>query len=76
MAESKSSSSSSGGIGFPTLLATVFITLKLCGVIDWSWFWVLAPIWIPIAILLAIAAICLVIIGVCWMIENTKTNRK
>lgn len=33
-----------------SLLAIAFIVLKLCNVIDWSWWWVLAPIWIPIAL--------------------------
>ena len=41
-----------GGIGFTGLLAIVFITLKLTGYIDWSWWWVLAPIWIPIVLVL------------------------
>ena len=35
----------SGGIGFFGLLTIVFITLKLTGYIDWSWLWVLAPLW-------------------------------
>ena len=43
---SESSSSSSGGIGFTGLLTTIFIVLKLVGKITWSWFWVLAPVWI------------------------------
>ena len=34
------------GIGFTGLLTLIFITLKLCGVITWSWVWVLAPLWI------------------------------
>ena len=34
---------SSGGIGFCGLLTIVFIVLKLVGVINWSWFWVLSP---------------------------------
>lgn len=38
----------SGGIGFCGLLTIVFIVLKLCGVIAWSWCWVLAPVWIPL----------------------------
>ena len=46
------SSSSSGGIGFLGLLTIVFITLKLTGVIAWSWWWVLSPFWIPLAITL------------------------
>lgn len=37
----------SHGIGFGGLLAIVFITLKLTGYIAWSWWWVLAPLWIP-----------------------------
>lgn len=36
--------------GFPTLLTIAFIVLKLCNVITWSWWWVLAPIWIPVTI--------------------------
>ena len=34
----------------PTLLTVAFVVLKLCNVIAWSWWWVLSPIWIPIAI--------------------------
>ena len=40
------SSSSSGGVGFVGLLTIVFIVLKLLDKIDWSWWWVLSPIWI------------------------------
>ena len=36
---------SSSGIGGMLLVA--FIVLKLCDVIDWSWWWVLSPVWIP-----------------------------
>ncbi|HVS35775.1 MAG TPA: hypothetical protein VMS17_09345 [Gemmataceae bacterium] len=38
---------SSGGIGVCGALGVAFVVLKLCGVIDWSWLWVLAPFWIP-----------------------------
>lgn len=44
----------SSGIGFTGLLAIVFIALKLGGVIVWSWWWVLAPIWIPWVVVLLI----------------------
>lgn len=47
----------SGGIGFLGLLTIVFITLKLCKVIDWSWWWVLAPMWVPVAIGLMLIAV-------------------
>lgn len=40
----------SSGIGWFGALAIVFITLKLIGIIDWSWVWVLSPIWIPIVL--------------------------
>lgn len=36
----------SGGISFTGLLTIVFIILKLCGIIAWSWWWVLSPLWI------------------------------
>jgi len=37
-------------MGFGGFLALLFIALKLCGVIAWSWFWVLSPLWIGIGI--------------------------
>lgn len=45
------------GIGFIGLLTIVFITLKLVGVIDWSWWWVLSPVWISFIGLLLLVAI-------------------
>lgn len=56
---SNSSSNSSGGIGFVGLLTILFIALKLTHVIDWSWWWVLSPLWISAAF----AAVVLLIIG-------------
>lgn len=38
-------SSSSGGGGFFGLMFLIFMTLKLTGFIDWSWWWVTAPLW-------------------------------
>jgi len=43
-------SSSSGGVGFAGLLTIVFIGLKLLDKIDWSWWWVLSPLWISAAV--------------------------
>lgn len=53
----------SGGIGFCGLLTIVFITLKLTGVISWSWWWVTAPLWIPVGIVVAVVVL-VAIIGV------------
>jgi uncharacterized membrane protein len=49
-----SSSSSSSGIGFVGLLTIVFIVLKLIGQIDWSWWWVLSPVWISTILVVSI----------------------
>ena len=49
---SENTSSSSSGIGFTGLLTVLFIGLKLTGYIDWSWWWVLSPIWISIIVVL------------------------
>lgn len=43
---SNNSNSSSGGVGFASLLTLAFIVLKLTGTITWSWWWVLSPVWI------------------------------
>lgn len=52
-----SSSATSGGIGFSGLLTIVFVVLKLCHVIDWSWWWVLSPIWGVFVLAIAITII-------------------
>jgi hypothetical protein len=51
------SETQSGGIGFLGLLTIVFITLKLTDYIDWSWWWVLAPMWLSLVVVLLIAAL-------------------
>ena len=56
------SSSSSSGIGFAGLLAVTFIVLKLCGVITWSWWWVLSPLWISAAVAIAILVVVLLVV--------------
>ena len=68
---SKTTSSSSGGIGFAGLLTIVFITLKLCNVINWPWVWVLSPVWIPLAIVVAIVAIC----TCAWLLKSILQSK-
>ena len=43
-----------GGVNFSVLLAIAFIVLKLVNVIDWSWWWVLAPLWLPFALVVVL----------------------
>ena len=52
------------GIVFCGMLFIVFLVLKLTKFIAWSWWWVSAPLWIPVALVLAILAIILVV----WLI--------
>jgi hypothetical protein len=65
---SNASSSSSGGLGFFGLLAILFIGLKLTNNIDWSWWWVLSPLWIPISLLVVLGGIAVV----CFIIWDKK----
>jgi len=64
---------SSGGIGFAGLLTIVFITLKLTGVIDWSWIWVLCPIWLGIAIPIVLFSVILIIVCLCAIVGGIYT---
>lgn len=50
----KETNTSSGGVGFCGLLTVAFIVLRLTGYIDWDWWWVLAPLWVPILILFVV----------------------
>lgn len=50
------------------ILFLIFMTLKLCGVIAWSWWWITAPIWGPLLVVLLIFAI---VMAVC-SIRNLK----
>ncbi len=63
MGATKAVASSGGvGIGFGGLLTIVLIVLQLCGVINWSWWWVLAPLWLPIATLIVFSIILVVVV--------------
>lgn len=55
------SKSQNNGIGLGGILFVLFLALKLTGFIDWSWWWVTAPLWIPLALFLGIIAL----IGAC-----------
>ena len=45
---------SNGSNGALSILLIAFVILKLCHVIDWSWWWVLSPLWIPFILLIII----------------------
>lgn len=60
------------GPGFLGILGLIFITLKLTHYIDWSWWWVLAPIWIPFAFV----AVVLVIVGIAWVADAKAVMKR
>lgn len=55
------SRNSSGGFSLATILFLIFLVLKLTGYINWSWWWVTAPLWIPIAIIILFVIIVFII---------------
>lgn len=62
MGNTKNNNSSSG-IGFAGLLAVAFIVLKLTDTINWSWLWVLSPLWLIPAIVILFFIVFRVILG-------------
>jgi hypothetical protein len=53
----------SNGIGVGTTLFIVFLVLKLTNTIDWSWWWVTSPLWIPVALGIVILGVVGMLMG-------------
>ena len=51
---------SSNGLGLGSVLVMIFLVLKLCGLISWSWWWVFSPVWIPLSLVLLFVVFCLI----------------
>ena len=64
---------SGGGVGFLGLLSIAFIVLKLTGVISWSWWWVLAPLWGPLALIAVLFV--LILLGKACEAGNERGRR-
>ena len=60
----RQTTAASGGIGFYGLLTIALIVLKLTSAIAWSWWWVLAPLWLPVVLLLLFAAFAFIYTGI------------
>lgn len=58
------SAATSGGVGFGGLLFLLFLALKLTHVIDWSWWWVTAPLWGGVALVVLILVIFIIIASI------------
>lgn len=59
------------GVGLNGLLFITFLVLKLTQVIDWSWWWVTAPLWIPLAL-----GIVVLVFSVVRLVKIVKDNNK
>lgn len=62
------------GIGFSGLLTIAFIVLKLTNVINWSWWWVLSPLWITYAFVILFILIVIIILP--FLMSKPFKNRK
>lgn len=60
------------GVSFLGLLFIAFLVLKLCGVINWSWWWVTAPLWGGFALVVAILLIGFVVFSFGFMRHKMK----
>lgn len=67
-----------GDAAFPflSILALIFITLKLTGYITWSWWFVLSPIWVPSAIAFTIMLTLLSAYTIGFVLEEYKRGKK
>lgn len=52
-----------GGLSFLSALQIAFIVLKLTGFIEWSWLWVLSPMWLPVMLMGALFVVFIVLDG-------------
>ena len=66
---------SSSGIGITGVLGIVFVVLKLVGVIDWSWWWVLSPFWIHLAFVLVVLAMIALVAGAVAIVTGVSAGR-
>jgi hypothetical protein len=62
-------SAQNGGVGFLGLLTILFIALKLTNHIDWSWWWVLSPIWIPFLVVAGLVIVAGLLLGLAKLID-------
>jgi heme/copper-type cytochrome/quinol oxidase subunit 2 len=74
MSKKKAEAGCGGGL-FVTLFL-IFMILKLCGVIEWSWWWVSAPLWIPLVIVFCCLAVVAVVVVILIIADAKYTSRR
>ena len=75
--EGKNTTTVNCGISFSGLLFIAFLVLRLCNVISWSWWWITAPLWIPLALVVVIFVVCFIVLSIKELIDcrRIKKNR-
>lgn len=68
----KNNQNTSSGVTFASLLFLLFLALKLTHVIDWSWWWITAPLWIPFIIVIAVFFSGVIIVFIWSFVIETK----
>ena len=63
------------GVSIPTVLLVVFIVLKLTDNIDWSWMWVLSPLWGPLALGLVLWLIFTIVLMPVALVQTARKNK-
>lgn len=70
-----SNTKSGGGIGLGLFLTALFIVLKLAGGIDWSWLWVLSPLWLPFAVTATVLILYAIYVLILFLIASIIDRR-
>ena len=55
-------------------LSIVFVTFKLTGVINWSWWWVTSPLWLPIATAISLGLLAFILGKVAILLNQNRGN--
>lgn len=63
-------------LSLTTILTIIFVILKLCGVLSWSWWWVLSPLWGGFAIFIVVSVLILLFGCISATIEEKRENKK
>lgn len=63
-------------MGLSTVLTIIFVILKLCGVLTWSWWFVFAPLWGGVAIFIVVAVLIWLFGCIAVTIEEKRENKK
>lgn len=70
----KSMANSSNSLSLSLVIFVIFLTLKLSGVIDWSWWWVISPLWLPFALVLAVIGIISIFALIAVLINDRNVD--